>query len=128
MKDKNGIFQKILVYSISVLSIVLFMLILTSGLYVKRNLPAGRQIEATLLQLEELTTNQSWIEAETKVELLDQFWNTIAPWLQISSEEGDIKHFGNTIKRLEGYIKGKNSSSALAEISSLWFIWENLGT
>lgn len=127
MKAKTGYVKKLLVYLISILSLIIFTLILTSGSYLKQTLPAGKQIETTFLQLEELTLNESWSEAEAKVKLLDQSWNDIAPKLQISSEDDDIKHFSESIKRLEGYLKGKDSSLVLAEIGSLRFVWERLG-
>ena len=127
MTSKKGIVKKILAYSIPVLTLIIFVLILTSGTYLKAHLQAGKQLEAAMLQLEELTFNGSWSEAEAKVSELDQAWRNLSPKLQISSEEDDIREFSNSIERLKGYIKGEDSDSALAEIGSLRFTWSRLG-
>lgn len=127
MKINSGFIKKLLVYAISVVTLTSFTLILTSGSHLKQKLPAGIQVEITLLQLEKLDSTETWDEAITLVEQLDQAWSKIAPWLQISSEGEDIKQFSISIQRLAAHVQGKNTSFALAEIRSLRFIWDRLG-
>ncbi len=123
----NPKIQKYLAYMVPLLILVIFLLVMTSGSYLKVNLESGKEVVSALSELELLVTNQAWEQAGAKVSSLDASWRKIGPLLQISSEEDDIKQFTQGIARLRGYIGGQDAGSALAEIELLKLIWTRLG-
>ncbi|MDW7674437.1 MAG: DUF4363 family protein [Bacillota bacterium] len=116
--------KKAAAYLIPLLILIIFTLILTSGFFLKKTFEAGTTIPQTLEKLELIIVGESWGEAEVMVDSLQHQWDTLAPYLQISTTESDIKDFSKSITSLKGYIRGEELGSALAELGLLNYIWE----
>lgn len=119
--------KKTLAYLIPFFILAAFLFLLSSSSYLKENLEENRKIPVVLKELDTLVAAHSWKEAESKVEILTFLWEKSAPKLQISSEEDDMKNFSLGLQRLKGFLRGKDDSSALAEIGILKLTWEQLG-
>lgn len=126
MNRKADRIKKIIAHVIPGIVIIIFALTLASGWYFKK-LPAGQQIRTSLLELAELTSRSSWHEALDQVEELEKAWLRLAPKLQISSEDQELIEFTNSILRLKAYIKAEERGSAMAEVSTMSFLWQRLG-
>jgi len=117
---------KVLGYFIPLSIIVVFLVTLASGGYLQTHSEAGKQISGSIDQIEKLVKNESWEEAISENMDLQSKWKTLNPIIQISTNEEDIREFSRAMVRLEGYLKGREQGSALAEIGILRFTWVQL--
>lgn len=121
--SKSDTIKKILAYVIPLITLAAFLTTLASVGYIKTHSEMGKQIPRSIDQIEKLIQNESWEEAVSENMELQSQWNTLTPIIQISTTEEDIKEFSRAVARLEGYLKGKDQGSALAEVRILRFTW-----
>ena len=123
---KKDIALKALLYIIPAMTIIAFLVVLSSFGFIKGNLSAGKQIPATIDKLEELVMNEAWEEALQEKKKLQQNWDKLAPLIQISTTEENIKDFSRTLNALEGYLRVKEKGLSLAEVQIIRFSWQQL--
>lgn len=127
MKSSDEL-KKIIAYLFPILILTFFLLILTSGYFVKMTFLSGTTIPETLVELELIVESESWEEAESMTNSLQKQWDKLAPFLQISTTEEDIKGFSQSIIRLKGYIRGQELGLALSELKLLNYTWNQFET
>ena len=124
----RGSWKRFLVYGLTILVVLIFLGIMSSGPYIKSYHSSAKEIDSILTQIQESVNAKSWQKAEKELSSLDKAWADLAPIIQISSEEDDVKQFSQVIKHLKGYLKAKDTASSFGEMELLKLIWERLGT
>jgi len=124
--SKSDIIKKVVAYVIPLITLIAFLTILASVGYFQTYSEAGKRIPKSIDQVEKFILRESWEEAVFQNKDLQNDWDNLTPIIQISTTEEDIREFSKTLVRLEGYLKGKEKGSALAEIGMLRFMWGQL--
>jgi len=124
--SKSGTIRKVFTYMIPLFTLVVFLIILSSVGYLKNHTEEGKQIPKSIDQIESQIQNESWDDAISETKNLNSHWNTLTTKIEISTTEDDIKQFSRALARMEGYLKGKEQGSALAEIGLLKYTWGQL--
>lgn len=110
-----------------VLSICMFILIMTTGTFLKAPLIGDDDVIHYVNNVKGYIKEDNWDKASTELRRGQEAWKKVVKRIQFSSERNEINSLMINLKRAQGYIKAKNKGGALAEISEVEFIWSELG-
>lgn len=119
--------RKFLVIAIPIVTIILFILLMISGDFLKKPLGKDDNIPLSIESVIEDVNGGKWADAGKKAAQLQQAWKKIVARVQFSSERDEINAFSVNMARLNGAIMTKDKQSALMELKEAYEHWEELG-
>ena len=119
--------RKFFIIAVPIVTIILFILILLSGNFLKRSLGEDDNIPQSIDSITEDINDEKWDEVSIKTEKLQKTWKRIVARVQFSSERDEINSFSMNIARLRGAIMAKDKASALVELNEALEHWVELG-
>lgn len=118
--------KKILQYIPPIAAIIIFMLVMLSGNYLKKPRNPSEDVVGYVTELLEDVRTDKWSNAEDNVIKLEAAWKKISRRIQFSVELVDIFDINNNIARLKGAISGKDRTNALMELYQIQENWSLL--
>lgn len=115
-------FRKILAYSLPVIIIMLFWVIMLSPLLFK-----GEQVTQQLELLYMDINNEDWETAEKNHALLQEAWHKTILRIQFGENRDDINELNRNLVRLKGLIMAKDKANALSELIEADYRWQLIG-
>jgi restriction endonuclease len=116
-----------MVVAIPIVTLVIFILVMLSGDFLKRPLGEKDNIPQIISNISDDILKDNWKGVEEKTDELETVWKKLVKRVQFSSERDEINSFDTSIARLRGAIKLKNREDALMEISEALEHWKDLG-
>jgi hypothetical protein len=119
--------RKFLVIAIPVVALVLFILVMLSGDFLKESFGSDDNIPKSLEIVTQDIANENWEAAKVHTENLSTAWNKVIQRVQYSSERDEINAFSMNLARLRGAILAQDKNNGLTELSEAYEHWNELG-
>lgn len=120
--------RKIIHISIPVVTLIVFVLIMLSGSYFKKQVIGTEQ--DFIAHIETIKSNvekSQWEEAMKNTYILDDTWQEIIKKIQFSEERDQMNNIDINIARLKGAINANDKTNALLELAEAKMHWKNVG-
>ncbi|BDR66019.1 hypothetical protein N072000002_02510 [Clostridium tetani] len=124
MSDKM---KKNLAKGIPIITLVIFILVMLSGNYLKRPIGKDDDVVGFIEIVIEDVNDENWEVADKNREKLEDAWNKIVKRIQFSSERSEMNELDASLARLKGAIMAKDKGLALAELNVAYEHWKSLG-
>ncbi|MCT8977652.1 DUF4363 family protein [Clostridium sp. CX1] len=118
--------KKLLYYGIPITVILVFILVMKSGNYLKQ--PRSTK-DDVVMYIKEVTDDirvDNWSKAEEDTKKLSEAWKMVMPRIQFSVERDEMSNISINIARLKGIVMGRDKSAAFTELSELYENWAEL--
>lgn len=119
--------RKFIVVAIPVAALVLFVVIMISGSFLKKPFGKNDDVAQMLEKVLEDVNNEDWEKAVKEAEELENGWKKVIKRIQFSEERDEINFLTSNIARLRGAVEAKDKSSAFMELNDAYSHWKNLG-
>jgi hypothetical protein len=119
--------RKFLVIAIPIVTLVLFILVMESDIFLKRPLGKNDSIPNSIDAIVHDIQKDNWDKANKDTDNLSEVWKKIVKRVQFSSERDEINAFSINLARLRGSILAKDKSGAFSELYEAYEHWEDLG-
>lgn len=119
--------KKIGLKLLPIVSISIFIIIMTTGSFLKKPLFGNDGVIDHIDLVTEYVKEEDWEAASIEIEYARQAWRNVVLRIQFSSERNEINAIKLNLERADGFIKAKHLGGALSELSELRFIWDELG-
>jgi hypothetical protein len=119
--------KRFLVMAIPVVTLIIFIMVMFSGDYLKQPLGTDDNIPQTIEAIIKSIEAENWESVETETLNLEAAWKKVVRRVQFSVERDEINYFTTSLARLQGAVLTKDKSSALIELKEAYSHWENLG-
>lgn len=118
--------NKVLRVLLPILTIAFFILILTSGRFLKRPFSEKDDVIKYVKYINIDIQNENWNNAKENLEKLEYAWDIVDSRIQFSFDKDRILDFEDTLAYLKGAIYAKDDKNCLIYIQVLLALWENL--
>lgn len=118
--------RKIKRYIVPVLTLVIFIVIMTSGGFLKRSF---NNKDKVLLNIENLKTDilrNDWQQANEDFNKLKSSWKIIERRVQFSTELDELNTIDTNLARIEGALLVKDKAFIIIELSEIIKHWNKL--
>ena len=119
--------RKFIVFSIPIVTLLLFICIMLSGSFLKKPFGKNDNVAQSIEKIREDISNEAWDQAVTEVDKLDSAWRKVIKRVQFSEERDEINFLTSNIARLRGAVSAKDKSNAVIELNDAYNHWEELG-
>ncbi|AVP56154.1 DUF4363 family protein [Clostridium tetani] len=119
--------KKNLAKGIPIITLVIFILVMLSGNYLKRPMGKDDDVVGFIEIVIEDVNDENWEVADKNREKLEDAWNKIVKRIQFSSERSEMNELDASLARLKGAIMAKDKGLALAELNVAYEHWKSLG-
>jgi len=119
--------RRLLLYGGVALVILSFLAVMTSGPLLKRPTGPADDVSGLVSILEAQVLEEQWAPASDTGQQLQQAWELVARRIQFSTDREIMRRFGEDLARLQGAIISHDRQGALAQISALRYLWQQLG-
>lgn len=119
--------RKFLVYTIPIITLVIFVLIMQSGDFLKKPFGNEGSIPEKLESMIQDLKDENWDSAANHWTSLNEDWEKVVKRIQFSTERSEINDFSTSIARLRGAIEAQDKSSGLQMLYQAHEHWEDLG-
>lgn len=107
--------------------LILFLLIMNSGDFLKQSFSEKDDVKKYINELENDVTNDNWYDAKEKMDKLDSAWEIVENRIQFSVEKDRLEAFETTIYNLKSRIDIKDKKEALAQLDMAKYMWSRIG-
>ena len=118
--------KKVLYYGIPTVLLLVFVLIMTAGNYLKKPRSVNDDVVMYIKVVTEDVKGENWNKADEDTKKLTDAWKKITPRLQFSCERDEIYNISINIARLNGIVMGKDKNAAFVELSEMYENWIEL--
>lgn len=112
---------------IPIISIIIFILIMTTGSLLKKPLFGDDDVIHYIDDVRDKIKNENWEMASDQLKKAQKSWKKVVHRIQFSTERSEINSLKVNLERTHGFISAKDKSGALAELSEARYIWTELG-
>lgn len=118
--------KKILCYGIPVVILIVFVLIMTGGNYLKKPRNVNDDVVMYIKVITEDVKRENWDKAEENTKKLSDAWKKVTPRIQFSVQRDEIYNISVNIARLKGIVMGRDKTAAFVELSEMYENWIEL--
>lgn len=118
--------KKFISYSIPIIALTVFVLIMLSGNYLKKPRNSSEDVIAYVETSIEHANAEKWAILHKDITSIDYAWNKIIPRIQFSVERDEIYNISLNIARLRGSIESKDKANTLMELNEIIENWNEL--
>lgn len=119
--------QKIKVFILPVLFVVISILIMTSGSLLKEPLGTEDQLYQAIVSIEKAVNQGKWDVADEKIGYAVHAWDKVVNRIQFGVERNYLNEISDSLSRMRGNIKAEDKPGVLADIYLFYDYWESLG-
>jgi hypothetical protein len=113
--------------SIPIVSLAIFVLIMSSANFLKKPLGKDDDIPGSIQLILKDINSEKWDEANKKTDQLEKAWRKIVKRVQFSAERDELNAFDVNLARLRVSIMIRDKSNAALELSEAYEHWDNIG-
>lgn len=121
------IMRKFIVLAIPTVTLILFVLIMQSSIFLKKPLGQDDDVPGTLDSMIDDVNNEAWDDANNELEDLNIAWKKVLFRVQFGSGKEEIYQLDTSLARLEGAVIARDKAGALMELYEVYNHWEELG-
>jgi hypothetical protein len=118
--------KKFISYSIPIVTLTIFVLLMLGGNYLKKPLNSSENIIAFVEISIEHAKVEKWDMLKQDIASIDSAWKKIVPRIQFSVERDEIYNISLNLARLRGSISAEDKSSTLIELNEIIENWDEL--
>ena len=118
--------KKFISYTIPIVTLTVFVLIMLSGNYFKKPRNSSEDVVSFVELSVGHANSEKWDKLEQDVTNIDFAWKKIIPRIQFSVERDEIYNISLNIASLRGSIASKDKSSTLIELNEIIENWNEL--
>lgn len=118
--------KKKLLYLFPVLLLILFIMIMLGGPFLKKPIYETDDVLKYLLLVQKDIQHNNWELAKKNSHKLYTAWKKVQSRIQFSSERDEMNGINVSIARLKGFVAAKEEGGALAEIYEIHEHWIDL--
>lgn len=119
--------RKFLVLTIPIVTLVLFVLVMFSGDFLKYPLGQDDNIPEAIATVMQDVNNENWDRARQSTDHLEKAWDKVVKRIQFSLERDEINAFSTSLARLQGALQAQDKSAMLIELNEAYEHWRDLG-
>lgn len=119
--------RKFLVAFIPIVTILVFIVVMLSGNYLKKTKVVNSSFVELVQLVEQDVNNDKWEEAKSHAEELQEVWDKLINRTQFSSERDEINELNVSLARLQGAIVANNKALAMDGLYEAYEHWDQLG-
>ncbi|SFE36551.1 protein of unknown function [Alteribacillus iranensis] len=119
--------NKMLLYCIPTLFMLLSAALLAGGTWIKEPLGEKHDIMAQMEYMHSLIDKKEWEKASDEYDNVEASWETISKRVQFSVERDDLEAINETLAKIKGGMKQKDTSIVYPELYYFYELWEQLG-
>lgn len=120
--------RKILLYTVPTLTLILFVIVMNSGYFLKKSFGDDDNVHEKVQQLEQHVKNSNWMEAEKDIDKIEIAWNKVVHRIQFSVEKEYMLEINGALSRIKGGVEAKDKEAILEEIYFYYELWDRLAT
>lgn len=119
--------RKFLVTCIPIVTIIIFIIVMLSGNYLKKTKVDNISFVELIQLVEQDVNNDKWEEAKSHAEELQKVWDKLINRTQFSAERDEINELNVSLARLQGAIVANNKALAMDGLYEAYEHWDQLG-
>jgi len=108
-------------------ALIIFIVVMTTGSFLKQPYYNTDDVIYYVDQLSDDIQKEKWEKANEQLEKIKKAWRHVVYRIQFSAERDEINTFKTNLERIRGFIIAEDKSGALADLSEMRYIWEQLG-
>ncbi|MGM0369571.1 MAG: DUF4363 family protein [Bacillota bacterium] len=106
--------------------LILFILIMNSGLFLSKHLASAQQLSNQLNNLEKNIINDNWSLAQQQLAKSQKLWNSTSFWIHFSSTLNKLEQTNINLVQLKVALKTEDKKLALSILAELQQRWHYL--
>lgn len=110
-----------------VILLIVFILIMKSGTYLKQPRNESEAVYSFFLQTSTFVEREEWTKAKKAIIAAETGWRQIAKRIQFSTNRSQMREIEIKLIKIKTYIEMKDKQNALIEISEAKYLWTELG-
>lgn len=118
--------KKTLIITFSILILLLFVVILNSGYFLKNSFSNDDDILKQLSLIEAAINNNEWDRADMEIEKSLQAWEKVRKRVQFSVEREHLEKLNCELCTLKGTIIVENKNDAIITLEKIKGLWSEL--
>lgn len=118
--------KKFIHYLIPIITLILFVVIMLSGEYLKKPRNPSEDVIGFAKQAITHVISENWNETNKDLDNLENAWKKISPRIQFGVEIGEIYNINMNIAKIKGPVLAKDKSSTLALLYEIMKNWDEL--
>ncbi|MBP1754421.1 MAG: hypothetical protein H6Q59_819 [Firmicutes bacterium] len=119
--------RKFIVAAIPIAALVLFIVIMISGSFLKKPFGTDDDVTKSIENVMKDVNEEAWDKAVVEVDELESAWRKVIKRIQFSEERDEINFLTSNIVRLRGAVTSKDKSDSLMELNDAYSHWKELG-
>jgi hypothetical protein len=123
----SGTLKKWLLYAVPITFLLLSVVVMTCGGYLKEPLGEDDRLIDALHRVEQDVNAKNWEQAEKHIDEAKKAWDKIANRIQFSVERDKMMEINGALAKMKGSIKAEDDKTILEQIYYTYDVWENLG-
>jgi len=118
--------NKFIAKLIPIALLILFILVMTSGLFLSKYLASTQQLSNHLNNLERNITNNNWSLAQQQLAKSQKLWDSTSFWIHFSTTLNKLEQININLAQLKAALKTEDKKSALSTLAELQERWDYL--
>jgi len=118
--------KKFIAYSIPIVTLAIFVLIMLGGNYLKKPQTPSEDVIAYVNLSIKHAKVENWNKLQQDVASIDFAWKKVIPRIQFSVERDELYNISLNIASLRGSIASEDKSSTLIELNEIIENWAEL--
>jgi len=118
--------KKIVKYIIPVITVIIFIVIMTTGGWLKKPFGKDDDVAKCIENLKKDVMSEAWDKADIDLNQLEGAWRIVEKRVQFSVERDEMLAIDTSIARIEGAVLVHDRAQAITEISEALEHWEDL--
>ena len=119
--------QKVFLIVLPTFIIILSILTMTSGAFLKQSFGENDKVMDTAKTLEQQLEKRNWQQAKNDVSDMLHAWDQVVSRVQFSVEREMINQITETLYKLKGSIFAEDYSAAMQQLHYFYILWEQMG-
>lgn len=118
--------RKLWMYTIPLLFLVSFVVIMNSGDVLKKPMTTQDDFPYYLQEVEQAIEREDWDAARAHSANLSSAWEKVSPRIQFSVDKDEMKSIDVGLSRLHAFLQAQDRSLALATATEIREHWDHL--
>jgi hypothetical protein len=118
---------RFMIIALPITAIILFVLIMISGSWLKNSLGQGKNIPDIIDGIGKDILAERWDETEKGISELENSWNRVLNRVQFSVERDEVNFFNSNLARLKGAVLARDKAGSLIELHEALDHFKGLG-
>ena len=120
--------NKWMAFGVPVVLIMACVLVMVSGVWLKRPLSGEDDVLGLVQELEQLAIEKDWEKALGKAAAAQEAWQRVVNRVQFSVEREMIYEISGSLAKMQGAARAEDASAMLQEVYYFYDLWSHLAS